>query len=106
LKLAIELHGADGSLKAEETLRAGIHDGSVQLLESPQGSEANVARGFLASIPLDTLHARIGDVIHLRAAVWRNKLPVDALPAEGSVTVPVVSEEKLESQAVGEYWSA
>jgi alpha-amylase/alpha-mannosidase (GH57 family) len=106
LNLAIELHGADGSVKAEETLRAVIQDGSVQLLESPQGSQANVARGFLASVPLDTLNARIGDVIHLRAAVWQNKLPVDALPAEGSVIVPVVTEEKLESQAVGEYWSA
>jgi hypothetical protein len=57
-------------------------------------------------VPLDTLHARIGDVIHLRATVWKNKLPVDALPAEGSVIVSVMSEEKLQTQAVGEYWSA
>jgi alpha-amylase/alpha-mannosidase (GH57 family) len=106
LHVVIELHGADGSVKAEEILRASIHDGSVELLEAPPGSDANVARGFLASVPLDTLEARIGDTIHLRAAVWKNKLPVDTLPAEGSVTLPVVTEEKLESQAVGEYWSA
>ena len=106
LDLTIELHGADGSQKAEKTLRATVHDGSVTLVDAPQGSDGSVGRSFLASVPLDALHARIGDVIHLRAAVWKNKLPVDTLPAEGSVTVAVMSEEKLQTQAVAEYWSA
>jgi alpha-amylase/alpha-mannosidase (GH57 family) len=106
LHVTIELHGADGSLKVEATVRAALHDGNVELLESPAGSEASLARSFLASVPLDRLGARIGDVIHLRAAIWKNKLPADTLPAEGAVTVAVLSEEKLETQAVGEYWSA
>ncbi len=46
-------------------------------------------------IPLALLHARAGDTLRLRLTMWRARLPLDALPLEGSIELQLVSEEEL-----------
>jgi alpha-amylase/alpha-mannosidase (GH57 family) len=52
-------------------------------------------------LPLGLLGLRIGphqdpQRVMLQCAAWKNKLPIDSLPAHGSIEVPVVEEEALE----------
>ncbi len=44
---------------------------------------------------LSYLAAQQGDTLRLRFSIWRDRLPIDALPVEGWLEVPVVSEEEL-----------
>ena len=52
-------------------------------------------------IPLKLLGVRIGthqqsQRVNFRCAAWKNKLPIDSLPLNGAVSIPVVEEEELE----------
>lgn len=51
---------------------------------------------FEFQIPLALLRATHGTTIQLRFSLWREGLPVDALPVEGAVHLPVVSEEEMQ----------
>jgi len=44
--------------------------------------------------------------LRVRFSLWRNNLPLDSLPAEGAITVPVFTEEQLLARASGENWKA
>jgi alpha-amylase/alpha-mannosidase (GH57 family) len=106
LHLTVALNGGDGSSKSETTICIQISRGQSKLVEAPAQTEVVLGRSLLVSISLDALDVRIGDVLHLRTAVWKDKLPIDALPSEGSLELPVLSEQMLESHAVAEHWSA
>lgn len=105
VQVIVELQHPDGTSKGEFTLPFAI-DHSELVADPLFAGEATLGRNLLLSLPLDHLEARIGDVIHLRVAVWKDKLPVDALPAEGSIAIAVLSSDVIESQAVSEHWSA
>ena len=52
-------------------------------------------------VPLKLLGVRIGthqqsQRVNFRCAAWKNKLPIDSLPLNGAVSIPVVEEEELE----------
>jgi alpha-amylase/alpha-mannosidase (GH57 family) len=44
---------------------------------------------------LSYLNANQGDTLRLRFSIWRDRLPIDALPDEGWIEVPVVTEDEL-----------
>ncbi len=46
-------------------------------------------------IPLSDLNAEQGTVLRVRFSVWRDHLPLDALPQEGSIEVRAVAESEL-----------
>jgi len=46
-------------------------------------------------IPLSDLNAEQGTVLRVRFSVWRDHLPLDALPQEGSIEVRAVVESEL-----------
>jgi hypothetical protein len=50
-------------------------------------------------LPLATLRAQPGDKLHLRFSLWRDRLPVDALPLEGSLDLHLLDDEELRSIA-------
>lgn len=102
----LTLRATDKSQKSESEIILTIVDGSIVKLEAPWKVECLLGKNLSVSLALDDIHARIGDVIQLRSVIWKDKLPLDALPAEGAIDIPVLSEEMLESQAVGEHWSA
>lgn len=66
------------------------------------------ARNFEFKLPLSWLLARaitsaskepVTTKLRLRFSVWRNRLPVDALPLEGWIELPLLSEQELAAAA-------
>lgn len=73
-------------------------------------NEAKIAfaRNFEFKLPLSWLLARaiasaskepVTTKLRLRFSVWRNRLPVDALPLEGWIELPLLSEQELAAAA-------
>ena len=56
-------------------------------------------QNFECRIPLQALNAPHGALLRVRFSIWRDRLPVDALPQEGSIEVQVVSESHLSALA-------
>jgi hypothetical protein len=48
---------------------------------------------------LAELGATHGNRLRLRCSIWRDHLPVDALPLEGWLDLDVISEEELAARA-------
>jgi hypothetical protein len=59
------------------------------------GAVVAVSRVFEFGIPLKMLNAELGMNISLRFVLYRDQLPIDALPLEGSLDVHVKTEEEL-----------
>ena len=71
--------------------------GEVVLASSrnPSGIKVALARILELQIPLAMLAAKQGQKINLRFGLWRQGLPLDALPADGSMELEIASEEQL-----------
>ncbi|HEY5163664.1 MAG TPA: glycoside hydrolase family 57 protein [Terriglobales bacterium] len=54
-------------------------------------------KNFEFQLPLALIGGELGCVIRLRFTIWRDHLPLDALPVEGTLDIPVLSEEELEA---------
>ncbi|MBV8205491.1 MAG: glycoside hydrolase [Acidobacteria bacterium] len=66
-----------------------------------EGSSVDVRLrdSFAICVPLRVLQAQIGGKLRLRISLWRDRLPVDALPLEGSVELDLLTEEDLKATA-------
>jgi hypothetical protein len=61
----------------------------------PFGAEATLARILELKLPLSMLGVTQGQTINLRFTLWRQGLPLDALPVDGSMELEIASEEQL-----------
>jgi hypothetical protein len=59
--------------------------------------ELALRHSFVFKAPLTLLRAEVGSSLRLRFSVWRDQLPIDALPVEGWLELRVVAEEELEA---------
>jgi len=50
---------------------------------------------FECQVPLGLLDAADGAMLRVRFSVWRDGLPLDALPQEGAMNIRVASESEL-----------
>ena len=66
--------------------------------EGPARAEIKVSayRNFEAKLPLALLGAATGASLRLRFTLWRDQLPLDALPLEGAIELPVAPESELQ----------
>lgn len=55
----------------------------------------SMKRTFEFMLPLAELKAERGSAIQLRFSLWREGLPIDALPVEGAVTLHVITEDEM-----------
>ncbi len=62
------------------------------------GVVVTMTKMFEFQMPLSLLRAEKGSTILLRFSLWKNGLPIDALPLEGAVHLPVVSEDELQGE--------
>jgi alpha-amylase/alpha-mannosidase (GH57 family) len=71
--------------------------GEVVLASSrnPSGIKMALARILELQLPLAMLAAQQGQKINLRFTLWRQGLPLDALPADGSMELEIATEEQL-----------
>ncbi|MCU1287101.1 MAG: glycoside hydrolase, family 57 [Acidobacteriales bacterium] len=74
--------------------------------EQAKGHGVDVAlrKVFEARIPWDYLDLKLGDSVRVRFSLWKENLPLDALPAEGSIQIKRVAERELSGG--GEHWRA
>jgi alpha-amylase/alpha-mannosidase (GH57 family) len=94
-------------VKVEEQAitRWKLHDPETQevLAELGQpGADSTIrlalGRNFSFQLPLAQLQATHGCSVHLRFALWRDRLPLDALPLEGWMELRISSEEELQAE--------
>ncbi len=62
---------------------------------APDGFEVHLKKTFEIKLPLAALGAHTGDKLHLRFSLWRDRLPIDALPLEGSLDLQLLPDEEL-----------
>jgi alpha-amylase/alpha-mannosidase (GH57 family) len=77
-----ELRGSE----SDELILDSTSDGTIRV---------ELTRTFEFKIPLSQLSAEEGSAIHLRFSLWREGLPIDALPLEGAVIIPVITEDEM-----------
>jgi len=81
----IEENGAERQRAQSDGLTAGVDVALEKILE--------------VRLPFTLLGVRNADEIKLRFSVWRDRLPIDALPLEGSIELDVIPEEALAANA-------
>jgi hypothetical protein len=97
------------ALRLDASVQNGqIHDWKVSFDENQplaisqeSNSEATVAlaKNFEFKLPLDWMQVASATKLRLRFSLWRQRLPVDALPLEGWIELQLVSEEELAATA-------
>jgi alpha-amylase/alpha-mannosidase (GH57 family) len=69
------------------------------VVKSDKQREGNIivalTKTFEFQIPISQLRAEPGSGIHLRFSLWHQGLPIDALPLEGAMIVPVITEDEM-----------
>ena len=103
-----------GRITAPPSLRLDVHvsdraisSWSLHAAESPEiaGSSVpdnntvlvNLFKNFVFQLPLAVLGAEFGQTLRLRFSVWRDHLPIDALPVKGTLDVHVTSEDEMQA---------
>jgi hypothetical protein len=104
LLVSVETVAADGKPDLAYRLEATIVAGKLTLVSFGEsgrketqnpGLEAGLDSIFECKIPLQLLSATEGTTLRVRFSVWRDRLPLDALPQEGAIDVRVVPEPEL-----------
>jgi hypothetical protein len=78
-------------------LREAAQDSPVMKSDGQQEGNVIVSltRTFQFQLPIGPLRAGNGSALHLRFSLWRDGLPIDALPLEGAIIIPVIGEEEM-----------
>jgi alpha-amylase/alpha-mannosidase (GH57 family) len=103
LLVSVETVAADGRPDLAYRMEAEISGGKmneVKFAESGEsksisGVQAGVESIFECKIPLEIIGAVPGTTIRVRFSLWRDHLPLDALPQEGAIDLRVVAETEL-----------
>lgn len=67
--------------------------------EGVGGIELVLGRVLEVRVPLELLGAQAGDEVRVRCSIWKNNLPLGALPAEGAIGIQRVTERELVAAA-------
>jgi hypothetical protein len=60
-----------------------------------EGVRASMEAIFECQIPLELIGATLGSLLRIRFSLWRDQLPLDVQPQEGSLELHVVPEDEL-----------
>jgi alpha-amylase/alpha-mannosidase (GH57 family) len=91
--------------KESEAAKGAVPPGVEHRDATVAGSEQRRHRGvamrvrgrtFEFKLPFELVGAKLGSSLRLKFSVWRERLPIDALPIEGWIELNVVGEEQLE----------
>lgn len=61
----------------------------------PESIQVELESLFECRVPLQLLGAPMGSTLRVRFSLWRDRLPLDALPQEGAVELRLVPEDEL-----------
>ncbi len=80
-------------------LRAGNAETPLATSEKPAGVRLTLFKNCEFQVPLALLRASLGSTLRMRFSLWRDHLPLDALPVEGSLDLAVLTADELEAGA-------
>jgi hypothetical protein len=80
---------------AEGRLRSWTFGESGHGEKAVPGVYVRIKNVFECQVPLARLQATRGTILRVRFSLWRDRLPLDALPQEGAIEVKVVPEVEL-----------
>ncbi len=92
----------------ELRLEIGIKDGAILSSKLTAGEEGTLRadltqvrllKVFEFKLKLYALNANEGDQVRVRFSLWRDRLPIDALPVEGWIELRLAPEEELRAAA-------
>ncbi|HVP52897.1 MAG TPA: glycoside hydrolase family 57 protein [Terriglobales bacterium] len=92
-ELRLDVSVADRTITASR-LTAGAQGAALTDL-----AQVRLLKVFEFRLPLYALDAAQGDRVRLRFSLWRDRLPIDALPVEGWIELQLLPEEELEAAA-------
>jgi alpha-amylase/alpha-mannosidase (GH57 family) len=97
----LELKVADRAMKSWR-LRAADSEKEIAGSGVPDNNTVRVTlyKNLEFQVPLALLGAALGQTLHLRFSLWRDNLPVDALPVEGTMDLTVMSEDEMSAGAM------
>jgi alpha-amylase/alpha-mannosidase (GH57 family) len=104
LLVALETLRGDGKPDLAYRLEADISGGTVRELNFGENGEnknpepaiqAGMESIFECKIPLQLISATTGATLRVRFSLWRDRLPLDALPQEGAIDMRVIVEAEL-----------
>ena len=67
--------------------------------EQPEAVQVSLESLFECRLPLKVFQASPGDVLRVRFSLWRDRLPLDALPQDGAIEVRLLPEHELSALA-------
>jgi len=82
-------------LGKELTIYGNAASGGDGIGAASQNLQASFERVLRVKIPLSALEAQLGDTLLLRFTIFREQLPLDSLPAQGWMELPVIREEQM-----------
>jgi alpha-amylase/alpha-mannosidase (GH57 family) len=87
---------AQGALLGKELIALGESGNTGNGAQSSKRPvEASFDKVLRVSVPLETLGAQLRDTLLLRFTISREELPLDSLPAQGWMELPIISEEQM-----------
>jgi hypothetical protein len=87
---------AQGRLVGKELIALGESGHTGNGAQSPKRPvEASFDKVLRLSVPLGQLGAQLRDTLLLRFTISREELPLDSLPAQGWMELPIISEEQM-----------
>ena len=104
LLVAIETVSHNGRPDLAYRLQAEISGAGIGVVKfgesghtepAPSEVRASMQSIFECQVPLTCLHASEGTTLRVRFSLWRDRLPLDALPQEGAIELRVASESEL-----------
>jgi len=109
--LRLDVQVNNRQMSSWQVTRAGEQKALATSENPKSGMKVALARNFEFSLPLEWIGApaveskvgsKAGTAAHrlrLRFSLWHNHLPADALPLEGWIELPLVSEASLAALA-------
>ena len=104
LLVAIETVSHNGRPDLAYRLQAEVSGAGVNIVKfgesghaepAPPEVQASMQSIFECQVPLASLHASEGTTLRVRFSLWRDRLPLDALPQEGAIELRVAPESEL-----------
>ena len=80
---------------ASELFQPGQHESNGAGGAGAQRIESSFNRLLRARVPFSLLGVKEGDTLLLRSTLLQEELPLDALPAQGWVELPIMAEEQM-----------
>ena len=82
-------------LRAEISRSSGGESNGDATDRASKHVDSSFERILRVKLPLSTLGAQFGDTLLLRFTILREQLPLDSLPTQGWIELPIVAEEQM-----------